>query len=87
MSEWITWEECPSCGDTAAVGWLRGEPVEFDCVRHCELTQEQQALLGRGRSRTSDPSERLQSRSRARRRRMTCTDSSTPHEGEPEACD
>jgi hypothetical protein len=47
MSERITWEQCPSCGDTAAVGWIRDEPVEFDCVHNCDLTQEQMATLQR----------------------------------------
>ncbi len=47
MSERITWEQCPSCGDTAAVGWIRDEPVEYDCVRNCNLTQEQKATLRR----------------------------------------
>ena len=49
MSERITWEQCPSCGDAAAVGWIRDEPVEFDCVRNCDLTQEQMVTLHRRR--------------------------------------
>jgi hypothetical protein len=34
-SEGITWETCPRCGLTAAVGWLDGVPVEFDCTAGC----------------------------------------------------
>ncbi|MGY1663754.1 hypothetical protein ACI78Q_21190 [Geodermatophilus sp. SYSU D00705] len=37
MSEHVTWETCPDCGRFAAVGWLDGEPVEFDCPRGCRL--------------------------------------------------
>jgi predicted RNA-binding Zn-ribbon protein involved in translation (DUF1610 family) len=56
MSERITWETCPACGRTAAVGWQpvgRGEPaedaVEFDCPSGCELTESEVhdfALMG-----------------------------------------
>ena len=40
----VTWTTCPVCGGQLAIGWgRRGDqphevPVEFDCVRHCELT-------------------------------------------------
>ncbi len=40
----VTWATCPVCGGQLAIGWARrGDqtrevPVEFDCVRHCELT-------------------------------------------------
>lgn len=47
-SERITWERCPVCGATAAVGWsgvtpadhpvTRAVPVEFDCPSGCHLT-------------------------------------------------
>jgi hypothetical protein len=46
MSDRITWEECPSCGGLAAIGWRlvlgsTGAPiaeraVEFDCPNGCE---------------------------------------------------
>ncbi|MGY1773952.1 hypothetical protein [Blastococcus sp. SYSU D00813] len=35
MSERITWERCPGCGDTAAVGWAGERPVEIDCLQGC----------------------------------------------------
>ncbi len=47
-SERITWERCPVCGSTAAVGWSGATPathpsrhevpVEFDCPSGCRLT-------------------------------------------------
>lgn len=40
MSERITWETCPRCGLTAAVGWLDGVPVEFDCTAGCAPTEQ-----------------------------------------------
>jgi hypothetical protein len=43
-SERITWETCPRCGLTAAVGWLGGVPVEFDCTAGCAPTEQ---VLGR----------------------------------------
>jgi anti-sigma regulatory factor (Ser/Thr protein kinase) len=30
--ERISWETCPHCGLTAAVGWRDGVPVELDCT-------------------------------------------------------
>src|SRR4051812_49878200 len=47
VSERITWETCPRCGLTAAVGWLDGVPVEFDCTAGCALTGQHLARLGR----------------------------------------
>jgi hypothetical protein len=41
MSERITWTTCPHCAEAAAVGWLRGVPVEFDCTAGCRLTNMQ----------------------------------------------
>jgi hypothetical protein len=41
MSDSITWEQCPSCCRPAAVGWLDGVPVEFDCPAGCSLTEDQ----------------------------------------------
>jgi hypothetical protein len=38
MTERITWDTCPQCGRYAAVGWLDGIPVGFDCPRGCQLT-------------------------------------------------
>jgi hypothetical protein len=37
MSERVTWETCPECRRPAAVGWVDGNPVEFDCPRECTL--------------------------------------------------
>jgi hypothetical protein len=45
-SERITWETCPRCGLTAAVGWLDGVPVEVDCTAGCAPTEQD---LGRVR--------------------------------------
>jgi hypothetical protein len=41
MTERITWDTCPQCGRYAAVGWLDGIPVGFDCPRGCQLTADQ----------------------------------------------
>jgi hypothetical protein len=38
MTERVTWDICPRCGRYAAVGWLDGMPVGFDCPRGCQLT-------------------------------------------------
>jgi hypothetical protein len=54
MSERITWEVCPGCGRTAAVGWLDGQPVEFDCTAGCRLTEAQFLDFARRRSRALD---------------------------------
>jgi hypothetical protein len=40
-SERVTWEDCPNCRRAAAVGWLDGRPIEFDCPRGCRLSAEQ----------------------------------------------
>lgn len=52
MSERITWETCPVCGASAAVGWAggpetgadrsaRAEPTEFDCLSGCSLSAQE----------------------------------------------
>ncbi len=51
-SERVTWEDCPGCRRAAAVGWVDGRPVEFDCPRGCRLSEEQVqvfAATGHGR--------------------------------------
>ena len=45
ISERVTWEVCPTCGRTAAVGWLHGRMVEFDCTAGCRLTAAQADLF------------------------------------------
>jgi hypothetical protein len=45
-SERITWEPCPGCGQPAAVGWLDGRPVEFDCPDGCLVSVDQLDLSG-----------------------------------------
>jgi len=40
-SERVTWENCPNCWRVAAVGWVNGRPVEFDCPGGCRLTTDQ----------------------------------------------
>ena len=44
-SERVTWEDCPNCRRAAAVGWVDGQPVEFDCPRGCHLSAEQVRTL------------------------------------------
>ena len=39
MSERVTWETCPNCQRLAAVGWLDGMPMEFDCPNGCSITR------------------------------------------------
>jgi hypothetical protein len=40
-SELITWEQCPTCRQPAAVGWWQGRPVEFDCPQGCSVLPDQ----------------------------------------------
>jgi hypothetical protein len=46
-SERITWETCPHCGLTAAVGWLDEVPDEFDCTGGCAPTEQDLGRLRR----------------------------------------
>jgi hypothetical protein len=41
VDERVSWEVCPGCGRTAAVGWIDDRPVEFDCTAGCQLTAAQ----------------------------------------------
>jgi hypothetical protein len=50
MSDRVTWERCPRCGGSAAVGWIAGSanrepaqdlPMEFDCPSGCDLDFEE----------------------------------------------
>jgi hypothetical protein len=45
-SERVTWETCPNCGLSAAVGWRDGVLVEVDCPGGCRLTSSD--FAGRG---------------------------------------
>lgn len=45
MSERVTWESCPSCGERAAVGWIDQTVIEVACIRECALTAEQIAYV------------------------------------------
>jgi hypothetical protein len=47
MTDQISWDACPRCGDVAAIGWDDDEPAEFDCRRGCELTDAEFAELTR----------------------------------------
>ena len=47
-SERVTWEDCPHCRRAAAVGWVDGRPVEFDCPRGCAVSAEQVRALAGG---------------------------------------
>ena len=49
--ERVTWENCPNCRRAAAVGWVDGRPVEFDCPRGCCLDTEQARALSAGHGR------------------------------------
>ena len=50
-SERVTWEDCPSCRRAAAVGWVDGRPVEFDCPHGCFLSADQLRALAPRRGR------------------------------------
>lgn len=39
--ERVTWEDCPNCQRTAAVGWVDARPIEFDCPQGCDVSDEQ----------------------------------------------
>jgi hypothetical protein len=50
VSEHVTWEICPYCGQLAAVGWApvgvsgtsaQELPVEFDCRTGCRVSPEE----------------------------------------------
>ena len=41
VSDRVTWEVCPGCGRTAAVGWIDEQPVEFDCTAGCHVSADQ----------------------------------------------
>jgi len=45
MSERVTWEECPTCRRLAALAWVNGVPVEFDCPSGCRLTRSRMASV------------------------------------------
>jgi hypothetical protein len=49
-SERVTWETCPTCGRSAAVGWLDRIPVEFDCPSGCQVTGAEFVRRTRGDS-------------------------------------
>jgi hypothetical protein len=40
VSERVTWETCPSCGRSAAVGWRDGRLVQIDCPSGCRPAAE-----------------------------------------------
>ena len=50
-SERVTWEDCPNCRRAAAVGWVGGQPVEFDCPGGCSLSTEQVVAFAARRGR------------------------------------
>jgi len=54
MSDHISWETCPRCRRSVAVGWIDGHPGEFDCVSRCQLTTaELHQLVGRAREKAA----------------------------------
>src|SRR5687768_18217892 len=44
--ERVTWETCPKCGLSAAVGWVNGALVAVDCPSDCRLTAADFARRG-----------------------------------------
>ena len=52
-SERVTWETCPRCGLSAAVGWRDGMLIEVDCPGGCRLTATD--FAGRGSERRRFP--------------------------------
>ena|SRR5687767_430214 len=44
--ERVTWETCPRCGLSAAVGWRDGALVAVDCPGGCQLTATDFARRG-----------------------------------------
>jgi hypothetical protein len=53
MSDRVTWESCPRCGQAAALGWDDEHPVEFDCTTGCRPAAGQFRYLAE-RSRVRD---------------------------------
>jgi hypothetical protein len=39
--ERLTWETCPVCGRSAAVGWRDGVPVTVDCPNDCRPSADE----------------------------------------------
>ena len=54
MSESISWEVCPSCGRTAAVGWRNERVVEVDCSSECRLDDDELRGIEGGRKLVKD---------------------------------
>ena len=50
-SERVTWEDCPICQRPAAVGWMDGQAVEFDCPGGCGVTTAEVRALAAGHRR------------------------------------
>ncbi|WP_029432760.1 hypothetical protein [Blastococcus sp. URHD0036] len=50
-SERVTWEDCPTCRRPAAVGWVGGQPTEFDCPGGCRLSVAQIDVFAARRAR------------------------------------
>ena len=53
-SDRVTWEVCPACGRSAAVGWIDDSLAEFDCTAGCTPQLSQIRELSDRRSRTLD---------------------------------
>jgi hypothetical protein len=51
LSDGVTWEDCPNCQRVAAVGWLDGQVLAFDCPAGCCLSAEQRRLFAARRGR------------------------------------
>src|SRR4051794_26710748 len=66
VSERTTWETCPHCGLTAAVGWLDGVPAEFDCTAGLAPTAQDLGRLGRAAGGWSSPARRVDATWRSR---------------------
>jgi hypothetical protein len=47
MADSISWDACPRCGETIALGWDGEDLIEYDCVGGCALTADELAALRR----------------------------------------
>jgi hypothetical protein len=51
LSDGVTLEDCPNCQRVAAVGWLDGQVLVFDCPAGCGLSAGQRDTFAARRGR------------------------------------
>src|SRR4051794_2256845 len=78
MSDLVTWEACPRCGQAAALGWTDEHPVEFDCTTGCRPTAAQLRYLAQ-RSRVRSWLARISPPGAPRLRIVHCYGFDLPH--------